>query len=788
MYAKKLCKLCGESFIPASGKSLYCNKPIKKICPVCGQQFTAVCNPKSPTTCSNSECRKRAGYVASVKPTQRICRVCGKPFTPTTTNQKDCGQPIVKHCIICGKEFTVICGLYQATTTCGDPSCMRQAAANNTKLHYASEVRKCILCGNDFTPVNNTQRVCSNAHYRNCEICGKSFEIHWKSGMHLLDIPKTCSPECRIKATFADGNPMHNPECREKAKQTLLSRYGVSHPMQSDEIKARADNTSIIKYGKKRFTQTDEYIKKAVKTNQQKYGKDWAMQTAEVKQKAEATLQKNYGVLNPGCSPEIQKRMSAAYKAATGYDNPCQNPEVRERMEQTNLERYGYRHAIQNPEIRDKAKATLLERYGVCNPLQSDVIKQKVQHTNELKYGYTNPAKSPEVQAKIVHTMMSRYGVSHYNESWDYRKSVMTNPEKVENWKSFLSDPEHYIAEHFDTKPNYHELEQELGVDATSIGMHLARANKSEIVQYTISYAENELIDILHTIDPNMRIERHNRSIISPYEIDVYLPDYKLGIEMNPTGTHNSSVGAFGHEVTPPSYHRMKTDLCAQHGILLFHIFGYEWAHKKEIIISMLRNLTGHNEMKVYARNCKVMPVDAKTAYKFLQENHRQGGVHSKYRYGLYHEGELVSLMTFGYMRNTLGIGNEDISDCMELVRFCNKLNTSVIGGASKLFKHFVVDHNPTRIRSFSDRAHTRGSLYTTLGFKSIAQNKESYVWVNSLDNKAYSRVVAQKHNIRKFFKDPTIDINKTEREIMESHGYVRVYDSGTITWEWKSQ
>ena len=40
--------------------------------------------------------------------------------------------------------------------------------------------------------------------------------------------------------------------------------------------------------------------------------------------------------------------------------------------------------------------------------------------------------------------------------------------------------------------------------------------------------------------------------------------------------------------------------------------------------------------------------------------------------------------MTFGKSR---------FSNEFELLRFCNKLYTNVIGGASKLFKHFLVDH-----------------------------------------------------------------------------------------------
>ena len=198
----------------------------------------------------------------------------------------------------------------------------------------------------------------------------------------------------------------------------------------------------------------------------------------------------------------------------------------------------------------------------------------------------------------------------------------------------------------------------------------------------------------------------------------------------------------------------------------------------------MIANVLGHSIDKIYARNTEVKAVDGATAFKFLEQNHRQGGVNSKIRLGLYYNNKLVSLMTFNLMRNTIG-RNTNTTDCWELVRFCNILNTNVVGGASKLFKYFCKQYTPNRIRSFSDIAHTRGNLYKTLGFNKIHQSDPGYVWVDSYTDLAYHRVNAQKHNIKKFLQDDNIDLSQTERDIMVAHGYLQVYDSGTILWEW---
>ena len=101
------------------------------------------------------------------------------------------------------------------------------------------------------------------------------------------------------------------------------------------------------------------------------------------------------------------------------------------------------------------------------------------------------------------------------------------------------------------------------------------------------------------------------------------------------------------------------------------------------------------------------------------------------------------------------------------------------------LFSHFINVYSPTRIRSFSDNAHTKGTLYNNLGFKKIRTSEPGYMWVDPTTDTAYSRYNAQKQNIKKFLHDDSIDLSKSEREIMESHGFVRVFDSGVDVWEW---
>jgi len=142
--------------------------------------------------------------------------------------------------------------------------------------------------------------------------------------------------------------------------------------------------------------------------------------------------------------------------------------------------------------------------------------------------------------------------------------------------------------------------------------------------------------------------------------------------------------------------------------------------------------------------------------------------------------------MTFNHMRNTIGKSDSSTNDCWELSRFCNLLDVSVIGGASKLFRYFIKNYSPSTIISFSDIAHTKGKLYSTLNFHEDSITDPGYVWVNLNSDAWFNRVSCQKRHLPRLFNEPDLDIvNKTEQMIMSEHGFVQVFDSGKIKWVW---
>ena len=99
------------------------------------------------------------------------------------------------------------------------------------------------------------------------------------------------------------------------------------------------------------------------------------------------------------------------------------------------------------------------------------------------------------------------------------------------------------------------------------------------------------------------------------------------------------------------------------------------------------------------------------------------------------------------------------------------------------IVKYFIDTYHPSTITSFSDDSHTKGTLYQSLGFQYVDRTSPNYFYTDMYDTKFLNRVSCQKQYLRKLFNDDSIDLTQTEREIMESHGFVRTYDSGVCKW-----
>jgi hypothetical protein len=256
----------------------------------------------------------------------------------------------------------------------------------------------------------------------------------------------------------------------------------------------------------------------------------------------------------------------------------------------------------------------------------------------------------------------------------------------------------------------------------------------------------------------------NKRNVIKDYELDIYIPSHNLAIEFNGLYWHSENF-------KPKEYHLNKTELCEKIGVDLLHIFEDEWDDKKEIVLSMLKHKLKITENVIYARNCVIKEVAPKEYRCFLNKNHIQGYANSKYKIGLYHNNDLVSLITLGHR------GILKNKEC-EIIRFCNKLNTSVIGSFSKLLKFFLKNFKYEKIITYSDRRFSKGDLYEKNGFKFKHNTEIGFYYINN--KKRDSRFRYQKHKLIKM----GYDNDKTADQILSDIGIIKIFDCGNKKWE----
>lgn len=690
--------------------------------------------------------------------------------------------------------------------------------------------RICVICGEEFMPKSSRRTMCYKEHFHPCPVCGKptfTKDLNHKNCC--------CSYECsRKKAnqTITEYWKAH-PEVviakQRKAEQTCIDKYGTKNPMGNEEIRYKQQ----LNVKSAMQVQHDDIQSKTKSTCLERYGVEHCMQSSEIKQKVIDTNMKRYGVSCTLKAPEVTAKITATMKEKYGADHPMKVPEIKQKMLDTCEERYGTKFpAMCNPEINAKVQATMIERYGVPRPILNADIKEKARQT--LIATFSDPIKhnaiisktmatynrkyggfglsSPILADKIRNTMLAKYGTPYFSMS-DYGKQKIkeSNIQKygVENYtqteegrqrikdsrfakmspemQKFRQNPISYLESLPESQKTEPLIAERLGVTPSTISCYVCKNNLQQYVTISYSTMEDSICAMLS--EWNIEYIRCTRSIISPLELDIYIPSCNLAIECNPTSTHNSSFESpWGIAPKSYMYHKDKSIACRDKGIFLFHVFGYEWKNRPMVIRSMIRNLVGQTPIRIYGRDTKVVELSASDSAQFLNDNHRQGTTNASIRLGLVDKSSnvLYSVMTFNKVRSTIG-DNGDASDVVELSRFCNKINTIVVGAASKLFKYFIEHYQFDKVVSFSDVAHTRGNVYSKLGFVSVNESNPSYVWVNTKTDLYLNRVSCQKKNLPNLFPDVTDETiaNHTEKEIMMSHGFAQVFDSGTIRWEY---
>ena len=313
--------------------------------------------------------------------------------------------------------------------------------------------------------------------------------------------------------------------------------------------------------------------------------------------------------------------------------------------------------------------------------------------------------------------------------------------------------------------PTHGEFEQTIGDHLQGCGCTQCA---SDHLNYSSSY-EYELIDFISSHSPTKIIPRHT---MGRKEIDIFLPEFNLGLEVNGCYWHS-------HLFKTPNYHKQKSDFYSSHGIKIFHIWEHQWTNpiKQKIVKSMLLNKLNLTPNKIFARKCTIQSVSSRDYKEFCTLNHIQGHSPTQIKLGLYHDGQLVACMGFSKLR--VNLGNKQTCGKYELVRYCTSLHTNIVGGASKLLKHFEKTYTPQYLVSYSDNDYSSGNLYKSLNFQDGSFTNISYMYYENKSSTLRNRYAYRKSELIKMGYDPKL----TEFEITHQMGLYRLHNSGTYRW-----
>jgi len=377
-------------------------------------------------------------------------------------------------------------------------------------------------------------------------------------------------------------------------------------------------------------------------------------------------------------------------------------------------------------------------------------IEDKRKNTNLKKYGVKFQSQRPEVKSIVGEKLTKRYLsqdiINKLNDkNWLYQEYIIKN--------RCASDIANELNVYYGTVIEY------------------CKKYEFKIQQnYQESLPQKQIYEFIKGFYKR-QILYNDREILNGKELDIYIPELKFAIEYN---------GLFYHSFIDKSIenknkHLNKTNLCHENGIRLLHVREDQWKYKQPIIKSMIKNIMGYTENRIYARQCIIKIPSLVETQKFLNNNHIQGFVGSSIKYGLYYNNELLSLISFGIPRNK----NIKKKYSWELLRFCNKLNVVVIGGFSKLLKFFQTNYSGNII-SYCDRSISNGNVYLKHNFIPlipIEQIKPGYSWTNK--EFVYSRESFQKHKLKNKLK--IYDNNLSEFENMINNNYRILFDCGQI-------
>lgn len=401
---------------------------------------------------------------------------------------------------------------------------------------------------------------------------------------------------------------------------------------------------------------------------------------------------------------------------------------------------------------------------------------------NDLNQGLAKIAIAKKYNMRIQHVAELIHQNNYQKEFQDSLEpltqafkdaNLLTGTQKSTRLK-YLNAIKQHIETHQEW-PSKSNLAQTLGLAPITVSLYINHYQLNHLVKPTsTSNRVKSIIALLKEL--NISYELNNRQVLqNKQEIDIWIPTYNLGLEINPVSTHTIDDPKWGF--SSKTYHQDKALQAQKQGFGLIHLYDddFEDSRKWKVLKKQLFCLT-QTKQKIGARKCTIKEITKQTAQTFLNQYHFQGADQSAaVRLGIYHHDELLSVFTCGKSRFT----HHD----WELYRYCVNPHYIVHGVFNKLLQHFITHYTASgqTLVTYMDlnKRFSASNIYERSQFEVDGLTAPNYSWVQRNTFKCLKRYETTKKRLIAQGYDPS----QTEQDIMRKRGFYRVFDAGSLRY-----
>ena len=484
---------------------------------------------------------------------------------------------------------------------------------------------------------------------------------------------------------------------------------------------------------------SDESLKKIQQTNLNRYGVENVFQDKNIIKKIKTTKKEKYGNEN------YNNREQAVSTRLNNY-NKYMTEDMVNKSKQTSLNKYGKEFYMQTDEYKDRSKNTRYTKNGGKYFNANTIQKLKITAKENYKKSHN----------KRLQTIQDNYG--------NYKKVFYTDNEKMQK---ILQNPEinlkDYILKLDKQNRNFAYIEDDLAISYSTLLNLLHIYNLKDLLTNTRSHFQQEIIDFIKTL--NIKYIENCRSVIPPQEIDIYLPEFNVGIECNGNYWHSNQ------HILDKNYHYNKSKMCEEKNIRLIHIFEYEWNNERQrpILKNIIKNAIGINEHRLYARKLDIIIKPSKEMKLFFETNNIQGFRGGKFAICLVDPN--TSEVVMAYMMGSAYFGKGKYE--WEVIRGATKLGYTVVGGASKIWNYFIKTYTPKNCVYYIDYNYFNGNSLKNLPNMEFIKTQISF-------KNYWTRLGIIKN------REP--QRNSEIKKLYETGEVLQIYNAGTKVYVWKNK